>query len=110
MTVLNDKPLLNEPGITIHHKDFESYNNLLEYKNVEISILKYLEKTNLNYNFHCFYKKMVEHFIKNYASIRGKIEKPSKRINISIYTVASYNLDYTQLIHLVDLIYNELNN
>lgn len=109
-TVLNDKPLLNEPGITIHHKDFEVYNELLEYKNVEISILKYLEKTNLNYMFHVFYKNMVDHFIKNYYSIIEKIKKPAKRIQISIYTSATYNLNYSNLIHLLEIVFNELKN
>ena len=107
-TVLNDKPLLNEPGINIHHKDFDGYNDLLEYKNVEISILKYLEKTNLNYNFHIFYKSMIEHFIKNYESIIKKIQKPSKRIQLSIYSNISYNLNYSQLIHLLEIVHNEL--
>jgi ubiquitin-conjugating enzyme E2 Z len=107
-TVLNDKPLLNEPGITIYHKDFEAYNELLEYKNIEISMLKYLEKTNLNYNFHCFHKQMIEHFIKNYQSICDKIKKSSKRIQLSIYTVSSYNLDYTHLMHLLEMVHNEL--
>jgi len=109
-TVLNDTPLLNEPGITIHHKDFDAYNQLLEYKNVEISILKYLEKTNLNYNFHYFYKNMVDYFIEHYEMIRARIQKPCKRINISIYNTATYNLDYFHLIHLLDIVYNELKN
>jgi hypothetical protein len=106
-TVLNDKPLLNEPGITQTHKDFDTYNELLEYKNIEISILKYLEKTNLNYMFHCFYKNMVDHFIKNYQVICEKIKKPSKRIQISIYTIALYHLDYSHLLHLLEMVYNE---
>jgi len=109
-TILNDKPLLNEPGITILHKDFDSYNELLEYKNVEISILKYLEKTNLNYMFHIFHKNMVEHFIKNYDSIIEKINKPAKRIQISIYNSATYNLNYSYLIHLLEIVFNELKN
>lgn len=107
-TVLNDKPLLNEPGITINHKDFDAYNQLLEYKNVEISILKYLEKTNLNYNFHVFYKIMIDHFIKNYDSIFEKINKSPKRIQLSIYSTASYNLNYSHLTHLLEIVYNEL--
>ena len=106
-TVLNDKPLLNEPGITEYHKDFDAYNELLEYKNVEISILKYLEKTNLSYIFHYFYKNMVDHFIKNYHTICEKIKKPSKRIQISIYTIATYHLDYLHLLHLLEMVYNE---
>jgi hypothetical protein len=107
-TVLNDKPLLNEPGITIHHKDFDAYNQLLEYKNIEISILKYLEKTNLNYNFHVFHKNMIEHFIKNYDSIVKKIQKDSKRIQLTIYSTSSYNLNYSHLVHLLEIVYNEI--
>ena len=53
---------------------------------------------------------MVDHFIKHYESIRRQLEKPSKRINISIYNSASYNLDYFHLIHLLDIVYNELKN
>ena len=107
-TVLNDKPLLNEPGITINHKDFYAYNELLEYKNVEISILKYLEKTNLNYNFHIFYKNMIDHFINHYESIVQKINKSPKRIQLSMYSTASYNLNYSHLVHLLEIVYNEL--
>jgi ubiquitin-conjugating enzyme E2 Z len=107
-TILNDKPLLNEPGITIFHKDFDSYNDLIEYKNVEISILKYLEKTNLNYIFHTFYKIMVEHFIKNYNDIYKKIDKETKRIQLSIYNTSSYNLDYIYLKQILTMVFNEL--
>jgi hypothetical protein len=51
---------------------------------------------------------MIEHFIKNYQSICDKIKKPSKRIQLSIYTVSSYHLDYTHLMHLLEMVYNEL--
>ena len=37
-TVLNDEPLLNEPGITKSHRDFDSYNAILKYKNIEVAI------------------------------------------------------------------------
>uniref|UniRef100_A0A6C0EUL8 Ubiquitin-conjugating enzyme E2 Z n=1 Tax=viral metagenome TaxID=1070528 RepID=A0A6C0EUL8_9ZZZZ len=107
-TVLNDKPLLNEPGITQSHKDFDTYNNMLEYKNIEISILKYLEKTNLNYVFHPFYRKMVEHFLQSYEAIIKRLDKPTKKIQLSIYNSTSYNLEYLQLSNKVNMVYNEL--
>jgi ubiquitin-conjugating enzyme E2 Z len=38
-TVLNDEPLLNEPGITKSHRDYEAYNEIIRYKNIEVAIL-----------------------------------------------------------------------
>lgn len=40
VTVLNEKPLLNEPGITEKHKDFHPYNSIITYKNYSFSILE----------------------------------------------------------------------
>jgi len=37
-TVLNDEPLLNEPGITKTHRDFDGYNEIIKYKNIEVAI------------------------------------------------------------------------
>jgi ubiquitin-protein ligase len=37
-TVLNDEPLLNEPGITKSHRDYEAYNEIIRYKNIEVAI------------------------------------------------------------------------
>jgi ubiquitin-protein ligase len=107
-TVLNETPLLNEPGITIHHKDFDSYNELLIYKNVEISMLKYLEKSNLNYNFRDFYPMMVKHFLTNFEGIKTKIQRPSKHIEMSIYSNIYCQLDYSQLNHLLDIMFHQL--
>jgi ubiquitin-conjugating enzyme E2 Z len=42
-TVLNDEPLLNEPGITKTHRDYEGYNEIIKYKNIEVAILGMLE-------------------------------------------------------------------
>lgn len=42
-TVLNDEPLLNEPGITKTHRDYEGYNEIIKYKNIEVAIFGMLE-------------------------------------------------------------------
>ena len=33
LLLFHDKPLLNEPGVTINHKDFKNYHDIIEYKN-----------------------------------------------------------------------------
>jgi ubiquitin-protein ligase len=109
--ILNETPLLNEPGITILHKDFNSYNEIVEYKNIEISILKYLEKTTLPYMFHTFHTLIIDNFKKKHQQIIDKIKnKPNKQYNLSVYNNMSALLDYNSLIHKINLIYNEFKN
>jgi ubiquitin-protein ligase len=37
-TILNDEPLLNEPGVTKTHRDYDAYNEIIRYKNIEVAI------------------------------------------------------------------------
>lgn len=109
VSILNEHPLLNEPDITEKHPDYESYNELIEYKNIEISIIKYLEKTNLPYSFHPFYEIILNNFKKNYESIYNKIcNKQTKRINMIIYNKSPTLLNYSQLSNIVKMVYNDL--
>jgi ubiquitin-protein ligase len=111
MITLNESPLLNEPGITTQHKDFNNYNQIIEYKNLEIGILKYLEKSNLPYNFHVFYPCIVDNYIKNYEKIILKCsnnEKNNGAYYINIYNNMSANVDYTNLNKKFNNIYNIL--
>jgi ubiquitin-conjugating enzyme E2 Z len=45
-TLLCKNPLLNEPGISIYHRDFNNYTKIIEYKNM--SIHKYYQKNFMN--------------------------------------------------------------
>ena len=42
-TVLNAEPLLNEPGITKAHRDYDAYNAIITYKNIEVAVFKMLQ-------------------------------------------------------------------
>ena len=42
-TILNNEPLLNEPGIEKSHRDYASYNEIIRYKNIEVAIFGILE-------------------------------------------------------------------
>lgn len=66
-TLLCENPLLNEPGITDKHADFIKYNKIIEYKNVDIAVLKIVEKHPDIYpnKFSSFYPFVKENFIKN---------------------------------------------
>ena len=108
---LNENPLLNEPGITIHHKDFNSYNKIIEYKNIEIAILKYLDKSNIPYNFHQFYPLIIESFKKNYEQIINKCKnKENTILYLSVYNNMTANIDYNNLIIKLNYIFNNFKN
>jgi ubiquitin-protein ligase len=43
MSLLDDKPLLHEPGITRQNPDYEPYNRIIQYKNFDFSMLHLLK-------------------------------------------------------------------
>jgi ubiquitin-protein ligase len=107
--ILNDTPLLNEPETTKEHKDYDNYNTLLEYKNVEISIIKYLEKTNLPYEFHCFYPVMVENYLKHYQYFIDKFkDRQRKLITMELYNVQMIGLNYSNLCRILEMVAKDL--
>ena len=46
VTLFHNKPLLNEPGCTETHKDFKTYNQIIRYKNYDVSILNGMKLKN----------------------------------------------------------------
>ena len=62
-TLLCNNPLLNEPGITIKHPDVPKYNKIIEYKNIDIAIIRMMKQ--MPAQFEGFYPIMKEHFLKN---------------------------------------------
>lgn len=108
-TLLNETPLLNEPGILVTHPDFNNYNEIIEYKNIEVSVLKYLEKTNLPYSFQKFYPILISNFKKNYEYFINKCKnKEDKHIQLSVYHNMYVFLEYSSLLYKINLIYNNL--
>jgi hypothetical protein len=76
-TLLNNEPLLNEPGVTKTHNDFEKYNRVIEYKNIDLAILKMVNKNPTYYlnKFTAFYPIVKENFSKNREEILKFIER-----------------------------------
>lgn len=103
-TLLCKSPLLNEPGITTNHRDFNKYNTIIEYKNIDIAILKMINKHESVYpkKFDMFYSIIKEHFLKNNETIvkylEGKmVEYPDIiQLNTDLYSM-SVTIDYKRL-------------
>tara|TARA_B110000483_G_C18207044_1_gene548401 strand:+ start:12583 stop:13320 length:738 start_codon:yes stop_codon:yes gene_type:complete len=74
-SVLNDEPLLNEPGITKDHIDYDNYITALRYKNYDIAIDGIINNIHIKHSFNEFVDIIKSNFIKNYDNIISCIEK-----------------------------------
>jgi len=109
ITLLNEEPLLNEPGITRDHPNFTSYHELIEYKNVEISILKYIQKPDLFYPFQVFHPIMVKLFMENGPRIIQKFRsRPTQFLHLTLFNNQYVVLNYNNLADLVQLALDDL--
>lgn len=109
ITILNEEPLLNEPGITREHPNFAAYHKLIEYKNIEISLLKYLQKSNLPYPFHYFHKTLVDSFLINAPLIMNKFKnRKSEFLHLTLFNNQYVVLNYKNLVDIVQISFDEL--
>jgi ubiquitin-conjugating enzyme E2 Z len=109
-TVLNDEPLLNEPGVTKTHRDYERYNEIIKYKNIEVAIFNMLEQVSATKDgdiamasvvkdeFAIFGDIMREHFQKNKEKIRERVAGGiNVEHSICIYKMTVFT-DYSKLL------------
>ena len=98
--LLNDTPLLNEPGVTKLHKDYTPYNRIIEYVNIDFAICELLDrsKNKIPTQFISFYPFMKEQFLKKYEKLVAIVEAKSgldEHYYVQIYqmsTRVNYNL------------------
>jgi len=103
-TLLCKNPLLNEPGINMKHIDFNNYNEIIEYSNLDIAICDIVMKKPGIYIdfFDLFYTYIKENFNKNYNNliefVQNKINNNYKpqTITTNIYNM-SVNVNYSRI-------------
>lgn len=111
-TLLNNNPLLNEPGITETHSEIEKYNKLITYKNFQVAICGVLEQEYFRNKFSIFRDVVVDHFLSNYNNIISEIDKNMDDDKMLIETKVyrhSVTLDYTKLRIMMENMFNKLN-
>lgn len=102
VTIFNNKPLLNEPGVTETHNDFEKYNEILTYKNYEVAIYNIINNDNNQLFVDRFYDEVMDSFKCNLKTIKKKIQalkkeyKTSMFISTNIYSMKA-TIDYKKI-------------
>lgn len=95
MSILDAKPLLHEPGFNETHHDFDNYNEIILYKNIEFSINKLMTKDSIYCNaifIQLFTNEMDEQLKQKYDHILDILESKKKEegiktVNTSIYSM-----------------------
>lgn len=108
ITVFNNKPLLNEPGVTETHSDFEKYNSILKYKNYEVAIYDIVNNEKNQLFVDHFYDEVMMYFKNNYKQIKKDLQVLKKKHKDSyLLTTNIYNI---KCIINYKSIYNKLND
>lgn len=93
ISILDDKPLLNEPGVTVYHNDFNKYNDIITYRNIAFSFLKMAEYNSIPSHFICFKPYIKSHVKSCKDSIIERVQKnilsksPSYLIQTRMYNL-----------------------
>lgn len=116
VSIMDNEPILNEPGITKKNPDYFNYHNLVEYRNYSFAIYELLysieqftkyipikEKEHLEY----FYSVMKAHYISNKESIMKKLQENKERALHPLYVHSSlylfgFKIDYANLVSLFE--------
>jgi len=82
-TLLCNTPLLNEPGVNNGHYDIKSYNEIINFANIDIAICDIIEKKEYIYMpfFENFYPFIKQNFLKNYDAILDFANKKNIEFN-----------------------------
>lgn len=119
ISIMDNEPILHEPGITRSNKDFKNYHSLIEYRNLSFSIYKLVSSIeNLQFTIptmsseYCqhFYAIMKAHYIDNKDVIMKRLQANCEKILHSDYYYSSlylfgFKVNYQELI----LSFNNLN-
>ena len=106
VTLFHNKPLLNEPGIKESHTAFNPYNNIITYKNIEIAIIRTLNKKGIPTTCECFlpfYKQHIKNNTKLLLEYVKDLKKNNSKVNnirIGLYSMnctINYNKIYKDL-------------
>lgn len=105
-TLLCTNPLLNEPGVDMRHKDFKSYDEIIQYANLDIAVCDIVTKKQGVFMpfFENFYPFIKENFNKNFDNFiefaeKKNIEFKNQTINFKTgFYGMNVNIDYNKVI------------
>lgn len=85
-SIMDNKPLLHEPGLTETHTDFNTYNEIVKYRTIQIAIARILTKTIYPEITDMFWSEIIDNFKKNYNKIIEKLpDNDNRELRTCVY-------------------------
>jgi ubiquitin-conjugating enzyme E2 Z len=115
-TLLNNTPLLNEPGLTENHVDYHNYNNILTFMNFKVAMVQMIKTEYIKNKFPEMYEIMVDNFVKNYDKIMELFNNKyteRKFIMTKVYkmtVVVDYSIVKDELVSVYKMLVGNSNN
>tara|TARA_B110000444_G_scaffold261293_1_gene312399 strand:- start:720 stop:1460 length:741 start_codon:yes stop_codon:yes gene_type:complete len=103
VTVLNENPLTNEPGVHMTSPQVSVYNKIIRYKNFQVAINSVLEQKRLPVT-HIVFFPIIKNFIRDKKEniitlIKNQIETSDKdELSCSIYNMYSVKINYKNVL------------
>ena len=105
-SLLSKEPLLNEPGIDKNHIDFNAYDEIIQYSNIDIAVCDIVQKKTGVFMpfFDNFYPFIKENFLKNYDKLIEFAENKNTEFKLSANTLRTgiysmkISVDYNKVI------------
>ena len=102
-TLLNETPLLNEPGLKENHVDYNKYHNIITYKNFDTAMLEVLLGEYTTTNFPMFIMTMQTHFLERFDYTLKRIHalRELHPTRVTIHTMIygmNITIDYNKLL------------
>jgi ubiquitin-conjugating enzyme E2 Z len=103
LSIMDNRPMLHEPGVTEKHQDYNNYHNMISYKNIDFSCIRlineFMSTTIIPFEMEYkeyFYKFMLELFKKNAEKLKQVIDNAIKLKNYNRhYTISGlYNMSF----------------
>ena len=103
LSIMDNEPMLHEPGVTEKHQDYQKYHTMILYKNMEFSCIRLMDEFmsttiipfEMEYKEY-FYKFMVERFKQNANGLKKVIMNSMKVKNYNkAYSISGlYNMSF----------------
>lgn len=113
VSILDEKPLLHEPGILETNIDFEKYNKIIQYKNISHSFLEYISNYVIHPEFIAFTPYIKQYAIKNKNKIIDYVKnmsidnKYTNYVSVRIYNMKT-DIHWNKLYEQVLEVYSQI--
>ena len=101
VALLNNTPLLNEPGITNRHHDYDNYNKIIRFQNLNFAVLKFFNTKYIPKDFFGLHENYINYLKENIGRLEELVKKlanteKKETLNVGIYKMNT-TIDYKNL-------------